>query len=105
MINSKLFFDRLESRIIIGLMSINKTNKKISSISRVVTKFESKEKLNHKEAIQFLRESIKVEANIMLRDVGLSSISIIKKSNPFLFEIMSGGDIDFEYVFGELNGR
>ena len=86
-------------------MSTNRTNKKISSISRAAIKYERKEKLNHKEAIQFLRESIKVEADIMLRDAGLSSIKINKKNNPFLFEIISGKDIDFEYAFGELNDQ
>ena len=105
MIDLKAFHSRLEKRKIIGLISSNRIEKKIKYIFEAAARFEKREEMSRKEAIQFLRESLSVEATIMLRDAGVPSIEINKKKDPFLFEIISGGDIDFEYVFGELNGQ
>jgi len=74
-------------------------------IYKASTRFEKAEEITRKDAIQFLRESISVEMNIMLRDSGFTSIEINKKKDPFIFEIISGKEIDFEYAFGELNDQ
>jgi len=105
MINSKMFFNRLENRKIIGLISLNRIKKKMNYIYKALIRFEKAEEINRKDAIQFLRESISVEMNIMLRDAGFTSIEINKKKDQFLFEIISGEVIDFEYLFGELNDQ
>ena len=104
MIDLPALLESLNSTLVLrqrGFIFANNLQRKLAKQSE---QFSREKRISIQQGQQFIRDSIKLQASIMLRDKGLDSVIISPESSPIAFRIFSDKQGLSSFLEGENDG-